>query len=57
MGPDGAGAFNVAIRTLTLLPGNRVEFGVGGGVVADSTAAGEYEEALWKARFAQTAPA
>ena len=25
---------------------------VGGGVVADSTAAAEYEEALWKARFA-----
>jgi para-aminobenzoate synthetase component 1 len=24
---------------------------VGGGVVYDSTAGGEYEEALWKARF------
>jgi len=53
MGPDGSSSFNVAIRTLTLLPDDQVEFGVGGGIVADSTAAGEYEEALWKARFAQ----
>ncbi|MCX8509189.1 MAG: aminodeoxychorismate synthase component I [Rhodobacteraceae bacterium] len=51
MGPDGAASFNVAIRTLTL-QGNRARFGVGGGIVIDSTAAGEYEEALWKARFA-----
>ena len=52
IGPDGASAFSVAIRTLTLYPDGAVEFGVGGGIVADSTAAGEYEEALWKARFA-----
>ncbi len=51
MGPDGASSFNVAIRTLTL-NGGRARFGVGGGIVTDSTAAGEYEEALWKARFA-----
>jgi para-aminobenzoate synthetase component 1 len=51
IGPDGASAFNVAIRTLTLR-GALASFGVGGGIVADSTAAGEYEEALWKARFA-----
>lgn len=51
LGPDGSAAFNVAIRTLTLR-GGEAQFGVGGGIVADSTAAGEYEEALWKARFA-----
>lgn len=50
--PDGAAEFNVAIRTLTLYDDDEVAFGVGGGIVADSTAAGEYEEALWKARFA-----
>ena len=53
LGPDGASAFNVAIRTLTLYGEAEVEFGVGGGVVADSTPQGEYEEALWKARFAE----
>jgi len=52
-GPDGASAFNVAIRTLTLQPGGAVTLNVGGGVVADSTADGEWEEALWKARFAR----
>ena len=51
MGPDGASSFNVAIRTITL-NGHQARFGVGGGIVADSTAQGEYEEALWKARFA-----
>lgn len=51
MGPDGASSFNVAIRTITL-DGASARFGVGGGIVADSTAHGEYEEALWKARFA-----
>ena len=55
LGPDGASAFNVAIRTLTLHDGGAVEIGVGGGIVADSTPAGEYEEALWKARFAALA--
>jgi para-aminobenzoate synthetase component 1 len=29
---------------------------VGGGVVADSSADAEYEEALWKARFADLTP-
>lgn len=53
IGPDGASSFNVAIRTLTLYGDTEVEFGVGGGIVADSTAEGEYEEALWKARFAE----
>lgn len=56
IGPDGAARFNVAIRTLTLHAGREVEFGIGGGIVADSTPAGEYQEALWKARFAELAP-
>ena len=43
----------MAIRTLTLYGDSDVELGVGGGIVADSTAEGEYEEALWKARFAE----
>lgn len=50
--PDGRAEFSVAIRTL-MLERDEVTFNVGGGVVYDSTAAGEYEEALWKARFAQ----
>ena len=48
--PDGRAEFNVAIRTLLLEEG-RARLNVGGGVVYDSTAASEYEEALWKARF------
>ncbi|PVA11399.1 aminodeoxychorismate synthase component I [Pelagivirga sediminicola] len=50
--PDGRADFNVAIRTL-LLDGARVTLNVGGGVVHDSTAEAEYEEALWKTRFAR----
>ena len=50
--PDGRAEFNVAIRTLMLEHG-AARLDVGGGVVHDSTAAGEYEEALWKARFAR----
>jgi len=42
--------FNVAIRTLTVW-GDRGELGIGGGVVQDSDAAGEYAECLLKARF------
>ncbi|WP_347266794.1 aminodeoxychorismate synthase component I [Paracoccus sp. (in: a-proteobacteria)] len=53
MGPDGAGCFSVAIRTLTLWPDGEVLLNVGGGVVQDSTPEGEWEEALWKARFVQ----
>jgi para-aminobenzoate synthetase/4-amino-4-deoxychorismate lyase len=43
-------AFNVAIRTLVLRDGSS-EMGVGGGIVWDSDAAAEYDEALLKARF------
>jgi len=54
--PDGRARFNVAIRTLALYPGGEAVLNVGGGIVADSTAEAEYEEALWKARFATTFP-
>ena len=49
--PDGRSEFNVAIRTL-MVEDNTATLNVGGGVVWDSTAPSEYEEALWKARFA-----
>ncbi|MGA0540862.1 aminodeoxychorismate synthase component I [Neotabrizicola sp. VNH66] len=54
MGPDGAADFSVAIRTLSVT-GDRIVMNVGGGVVHDSTAQGEWEEALWKARFVKAA--
>ena len=50
--PDGHAEFNVSIRTL-MMEDNRVTMNVGGGVVYDSTAESEYEEALWKTRFAR----
>lgn len=50
MAPDGRSAFNVAIRTLVVKDG-LAEMGVGGGIVADSTAEKEYEECLLKAAF------
>ena len=49
--PDGRSEFNVAIRTL-MVENGQATLNVGGGVVWDSTAPSEYEEALWKARFA-----
>lgn len=59
MAPDGSASFSVAIRTLAIWADGRVRLNVGGGVVQDSTAAGEWEEALWKARYVQdlTTPA
>jgi para-aminobenzoate synthetase component 1 len=51
LAPSGAASFNVAIRTLSLYDDGQVTLNVGGGVVYDSTAASEYEEALWKARY------
>lgn len=58
-GLPGPMRFNVAIRTLSLYPAEtptgpawQAVLNVGGGIVADSTAEGEYEESLWKARFA-----
>jgi para-aminobenzoate synthetase component 1 len=53
MAPGGDAVWNVAIRTLSLFPQGRVALNVGGGVVQDSTAQGEWEEALWKARYAE----
>jgi len=48
--PDGSADFNVAIRTLTIKDGQG-RLGIGGGIVADSSASGEYQECLVKARF------
>lgn len=45
----GASAFNIAIRTL-LVEGERVTYQVGGGIVADSVPAAEFEETLHKGR-------
>ncbi|GAB1362233.1 aminodeoxychorismate synthase component I [Rhodobacter sp.] len=54
MGPDGASDFSVAIRTLSVT-GDRIVMNVGGALTHGSTAAGEWEEALWKARFVKAA--
>ena len=40
------------VLTLSVWPDGRVTLNVGGGVVDDSTAPSEWEEALWKTRFA-----
>jgi para-aminobenzoate synthetase/4-amino-4-deoxychorismate lyase len=48
--PNGDLKLNVAIRTVVLRDGAGV-YGVGGGVVADSDPAAEYEEACLKARL------
>ncbi len=50
--PDGRAVFSVAIRTLHLYGESEIVLNAGGGIVADSTAQSEYDEALWKARFA-----
>ncbi|WP_432256282.1 aminodeoxychorismate synthase component I [Limimaricola sp. AA108-03] len=50
--PDGRSSFNVAIRTLMVEAG-RATLNVGGGIVWDSDAASEWDEALWKTRFAR----
>lgn len=51
--PNGAMEFSVAIRTLMCREDGTVQLNVGGGVVYDSTAEGEYDEALLKAQFAK----
>ncbi|MDD5347088.1 MAG: aminodeoxychorismate synthase component I [Candidatus Omnitrophica bacterium] len=48
--PDRSLYFNVPIRTL-LIQGGKAEMGVGGGIVWDSTAKGEWNEGLLKASF------
>lgn len=58
-GPDGDQCWSVAIRTLQMGADGAILANVGGGIVQDSTASGEWEEALWKTRYAQalTTPA
>ncbi|MBL1217639.1 MAG: anthranilate synthase component I family protein [Planctomycetes bacterium] len=45
--PDGGFSFNVSIRTL-VIDGDRAEYAAGGGIVADSVPAAEYEETVAK---------
>jgi para-aminobenzoate synthetase component 1 len=45
----GAMSTSVAIRTASLHPGGRVDYGAGGGIVADSDPAAEHAESLDKA--------
>ena len=57
LAPGGRAQFNVAIRTATVdREAGSVEYGVGGGVVWDSTSQSEYEECLLKARIVTGAP-
>jgi para-aminobenzoate synthetase/4-amino-4-deoxychorismate lyase len=56
-GPDGASAWSVAIRTVVAdRDRGLASFGTGSGVVADSSAAGEYAECLLKARILEEPP-
>jgi para-aminobenzoate synthetase/4-amino-4-deoxychorismate lyase len=48
--PGGDMSFNVAIRTAALGADGQGQYGVGGGIVADSDPDAEYDEALLKAR-------
>jgi para-aminobenzoate synthetase/4-amino-4-deoxychorismate lyase len=50
LAPDGDLKLNVAIRTAVIDADGRGVYGVGGGIVADSDPAGEYQEALLKGR-------
>jgi para-aminobenzoate synthetase component 1 len=54
MAPDGRTDFSVAIRTLSIFD-QKIMLNVGGGLTHGSTAEGEWEEALWKARFVKAA--
>jgi len=49
LGFNGCSDLNIAIRTAVVMNGQAI-FGVGGGIVADSDPALEYEESLHKAR-------
>lgn len=48
--PDKEVFFNIPIRTL-LIQGSVGQMGIGGGIVWDSTACGEWDEGLLKAKF------
>ncbi|HYD14723.1 MAG TPA: aminodeoxychorismate synthase component I [Allosphingosinicella sp.] len=55
LAPDGAAAFNVAIRTLTLRAGaGTARLGLGSGIVTDSEAGAEWRECLVKGKFVET---
>ncbi|HEX5807598.1 MAG TPA: chorismate-binding protein, partial [Anaerolineales bacterium] len=55
--PERKAKFNVAIRTAAIDPESQtVEYGVGGGIVWDSTSRDEYDEALLKARVLMEPP-
>jgi para-aminobenzoate synthetase/4-amino-4-deoxychorismate lyase len=55
--PGGDFIFNIAIRTMVIdTATGRATFGVGGGITWDSTAEGEYTEALLKAEFLSDPP-
>jgi len=55
--PDGRAQFNVAIRTVLIDKAvGLAEYGVGGGIVWDSTPQGEYEECLTKAKIILAPP-
>ena len=55
--PGRRAQLNVAIRTVLLhQPTGGAEYGVGGGIVWDSTPAGEYEESLTKAKVLTPRP-
>jgi para-aminobenzoate synthetase/4-amino-4-deoxychorismate lyase len=49
--PGGDFSFNVAIRTAHIGVDGHGEIGIGGGIVADSNLAAEYDEALLKLKF------
>jgi len=50
--PDGSAQFNVAIRTAVIdKTAGRAEYGIGGGIVWDSDAAAEYDEAVSKSQI------
>ena len=51
LAPGGDCRFNVAIRTLDVLPDRRVRLGVGSGIVIDAVAEREYAECLLKSNF------
>ncbi|MFM1816055.1 MAG: hypothetical protein RLZ98_2750 [Pseudomonadota bacterium] len=49
--PDGSADFNVAIRTAVYFADGTGEFGIGSGIVADSSGTDEYAECLLKMKF------
>lgn len=54
--PGGDFTLSIPIRTLTLAADGRATFGVGSGIVADSTHKNEYEECLLKTQFLSERP-